>query len=222
MRYKTLIFDLDGTLLDTIADLAASTNFALCKHGYPEHSIDDVRRFVGNGVRKLVERALPKGVSDEEFQATFADFKEHYAEHNVVKTAPYDGIMDALNELKARGYKMAIVSNKFDGAVKSLAAHFFTGVIEVAIGETSFIHRKPAPDMVFQALKELGSNVEESLYIGDSEVDIATAKAAGMDCLSVAWGFRSEQTLVEAGASRIIRLPSELLEVLPPTSPNSL
>jgi len=214
MRYTTLIFDLDGTLLDTIDDLAASTNYALRNNGYPEHSVDDIRRFVGNGVRKLIERAMPDGVGDGEFQKTFADFKAHYAENNAVMTKPYAGIKELLAELRRHGYKMAIVSNKFDGAVKSLARYFFSGTLTVAIGETSVVHRKPAPDMVFRALRELGGTPDESLYIGDSEVDIATAQAAGMDCVSASWGFRSRDVLLAAGARRIIDSPGELLSVL--------
>lgn len=214
MRYTTVIFDLDGTLLDTIRDLAVAANYALRTNGYPEHTVDDVRRFVGNGVRKLMERALPEGITDEAFQKAFADFKKYYAENNVVHTVPYAGIMELLSELKGRGYKLAIVSNKFDDAVKRLAAHFFCGIVSVAIGETLFIHRKPAPDMVFEALQKLGSTPDESLYVGDSEVDIATARAAGMDCVSVAWGFRSKATLLSAGAGRIVDSPRELLDVL--------
>lgn len=213
-RYTTVVFDLDGTLLDTILDLAAATNHALRINGYPEHTVDDVRRFVGNGVRKLMERALPQGLTDEEFQKAFDDFKTFYAENNVVHTAPYDGIMELLSSLNAKGYKLAIVSNKFDGAVKRLAAHFFGNVLSVAIGETLFIHRKPAPDMVFEALQKLDSIPDDSLYVGDSEIDIATAKAAGMDCVSVSWGFRSKETLISAGAKCIIDTPDELLTVL--------
>ena len=219
MMYKVYIFDLDGTLLDTLADLAASTNYALRKHGMPEHSIDDVRRFVGNGVRKLMERAVPDGADNPLFDEAFATFRQHYMEHSLDTTRPYDGIPETLAALKARGCRLAVVSNKMMAATQELCRHFFPDTIEVAIGEDEAhgIRKKPAPDTVFEALKTLGvSRVEEpdglsAVYVGDSDVDIQTAANAGLPCISVLWGFRDRDFLIQHGAETFISAPSELL-----------
>jgi phosphoglycolate phosphatase len=211
--YNTYIFDLDGTLLDTLMDLAASCNYALCTHGMPEHSIDDVRRFVGNGVRKLMERAIPDGEANPDFEATFATFREHYMHHSLDTTKPYPGIMDTLAELKARGCRLAVVSNKMMAATVDLCKHFFPDTIEVAIGEneTEGIRKKPAPDTVFAALKQLGVEREGAAYVGDSDVDIQTAANSGLPCISVLWGFRDRDFLIQHGAKTFISAPSELL-----------
>ncbi len=213
MTYKTYIFDLDGTLLDTLADLAASCNYALRTHGMPEHSIDDVRRFVGNGVRLLMERAIPDGASNPDFDETFASFREHYMLHSLDTTRPYPGIMETLAELKARGCRLAVVSNKMMAATVELCRHFFPDTIEVAIGEheAEGIRKKPAPDTVFAALKQLGVNKEGAVYVGDSDVDLATARHAGLPCISVLWGFRDSDFLKQHGAKTFISAPSELL-----------
>jgi len=219
MMYKVYIFDLDGTLLDTLTDLAASTNYALRKHGMPEHSIDDVRRFVGNGVRKLMERAVPDGADNPLFDEAFATFRQHYMEHSLDTTRPYDGIPETLAALKARGCRLAVVSNKMMAATQELCRHFFPDTIEVAIGEDEAhgIRKKPAPDTVFEALKTLDvSRVEEpdglsAVYVGDSDVDIQTAANAGLPCISVLWGFRDRDFLVQHGAETFISAPSELL-----------
>jgi phosphoglycolate phosphatase len=219
MMYKVYIFDLDGTLLDTLTDLAASTNYALRKHGMPEHSIDDVRRFVGNGVRKLMERAVPDGADNPLFDEAFATFRQHYMEHSLDTTRPYDGIPETLAALKARGCRLAVVSNKMMAATQELCRHFFPDTIEVAIGEDEAhgIRKKPAPDTVFEALKTLDvSRVEEpdglsAVYVGDSDVDIQTAANAGLPCISVLWGFRDRDFLIQHGAETFISAPSELL-----------
>lgn len=219
MMYKVYIFDLDGTLLDTLTDLAASTNYALRKHGMPEHSIDDVRRFVGNGVRKLMERAVPDGAGNPLFDEAFATFRQHYMEHSLDTTRPYDGIPETLAALKARGCRLAVVSNKMMAATQELCRHFFPDTIEVAIGEDEAhgIRKKPAPDTVFEALKTLDvSRVEEpdglsAVYVGDSDVDIQTAANAGLPCISVLWGFRDRDFLIQHGAETFISAPSELL-----------
>ena len=219
MMYKVYIFDLDGTLLDTLADLAASTNYALRKHGMPEHSIDDVRRFVGNGVRKLMERAVPDGADNPLFDEAFATFRQHYMEHSLDTTRPYDGIPETLAALKARGCRLAVVSNKMMAATQELCRHFFPDTIEVAIGEDEAhgIRKKPAPDTVFEALKTLGvsrvgaSDGLSAVYVGDSDVDIQTAANAGLPCISVLWGFRDRDFLVQHGAETFISAPSELL-----------
>lgn len=212
--YSTYIFDLDGTLLDTLTDLAASCNYALRTHGMPEHSIDDVRRFVGNGVRILMERAIPDGDANPDFEATFATFREHYMVHSLDTTKPYPGIMDALAELKARGCRLAVVSNKMMAATVELCKHFFPDTIEVAIGENEAegIRKKPAPDTVFAALKQLGVSGDNAVYVGDSDVDLATARNSGLPCISVLWGFRDREFLLDHGATTFITSPKELLD----------
>ena len=222
--FSTYIFDLDGTLLDTLGDLAASVNYALRTHGMPEHAIDDVRRFVGNGVRKLMERAVPDGAGNPLFDETFATFRQYYMAHSLDTTRPYDGITEALAALKARGCHLAVVSNKMMAATQELCHHFFPDTIEVAIGEdeAAGIRRKPAPDTVFAALREL-SNISltshlspltsksSAVYVGDSDVDIQTARNAGIPCISVLWGFRDRDFLLKNGAETLISTPSELL-----------
>ena len=213
MKYDTYIFDLDGTLLDTLHDLAASVNYALRQYSMPEHSIDDVRRFVGNGVRLLMERAVPRGAENPQFEDVFATFRRHYMEHSLDTTRPYDGIVDTIHALKERGCHLAVVSNKMMAATRELVAHFFPE-IEVAIGEheAAGIRKKPAPDTVFEALRQL-SNVTSAVYVGDSDVDLATARNSGLPCISVLWGFRTKQFLLEHGATTFIEHPNELLSV---------
>ena len=217
MKYNTYIFDLDGTLLDTLQDLASSCNYALRTHGMPEHSIDDVRRFVGNGVRLLMERAIPNGAQNPDFEATFATFREHYMHHSLDTTRPYPGIPEVLAELKARGCRLAVVSNKMMAATQELCHHFFPDTIEVAIGENEAagIRKKPAPDTVFAALKALAIFPPEShisaVYVGDSDVDIATAHNANLPCISVLWGFRDRDFLINHGAETFVSKTSELL-----------
>lgn len=217
MKYQTYIFDLDGTLLDTLGDLAASVNFALRAHGMPEHSHDDVRRFVGNGVRKLMERAIPEGAGNPCFNETFATFRQHYMAHSLDTTRPYEGISEALETLKARGCHLAVVSNKMMAATQELCHHFFPDTIEVAIGEdeAAGIRRKPAPDTVFAALRQLNdislTSKSSAVYVGDSDVDILTARNAGIPCISVLWGFRDRDFLLSHGAQTFIAHPAELL-----------
>ena len=209
-KYKTYIFDLDGTLLSTLADLAASTNYALRTHHMPERSLDEVRRFVGNGVKKLMERAIPDGLNNPLFEETFATFRQHYMQHNLDTTQPYPGIMQLLEQLKAEGKNIAVVSNKFYAATRELCRHFFGALVPVAIGEREDIRKKPAPDTVIEALRELGVDKEGAVYIGDSDVDIMTAKNSGMPCVSVLWGFRDKEFLLEHGATTLISKPEEM------------
>ena len=213
MSYQTYIFDLDGTLLDTLGDLAASVNYAMRTHGMPEHSVDDVCRFVGNGVRRLMERAVPGGAAHPAFEAAFATFRRHYMEHSLDTTRPYEGIPEMLQELKRRGRHTAVVSNKFDAATKELCRHFFPDTIEVAVGEheAEGIRKKPAPDTVLQALSQLGVGQEGTVYVGDSDVDIQTARNSGLPCISVLWGFRDREFLLAHGAETFVSQPSELL-----------
>ena len=209
-KYKTYIFDLDGTLLSTLADLAASTNYALRTHHMPERALDEVRRFVGNGVKKLMERAIPDGLNNPLFEETFATFRQHYMQHNLDTTQPYPGIMQLLEQLKAEGKNIAVVSNKFYAATRELCRHFFGDLVPVAIGEREDIRKKPAPDTVIEALRELGVDKEGAVYIGDSDVDIMTAKNSGMPCVSVLWGFRDKEFLLEHGATTLILKPEEM------------
>ena len=210
-EFETYVFDLDGTLLETLKDLAASTNYALRTHNMPEHSIEDVRMFVGNGVKKLMERAIPNGIKNPQVEDVYATFRQHYLEHNLDTTKPYEGIPELLAELKARGKKLAIVSNKFYAATQELARHFFPDTIEVAIGERENIKKKPAPDTVIEALRQLGASKETAVYIGDSDVDIMTAKNCDMPCVSVLWGFRDKEFLMEHGATFFGEKPCQLL-----------
>ena len=212
--FKTYIFDLDGTLLSTLNDLASSTNYALRWAGMPERTIEEVRMFVGNGVKILMERAIPEGVNNPKFEETYAKFREHYMEHNLDTTRPYDGVPELLHELKRRGKHLAIVSNKFYAATQDLAKHFFPDTIEVAIGERENIRKKPAPDTVLEALRQLNVSKEDAVYIGDSDVDIMTAKNSGLPCISVLWGFRDKDFLIEHGGSLFVEKPIEILSRL--------
>ena len=210
------IFDLDGTLLDTLDDLTDSMNYMLGKHNFPLRTRDEVRNFVGNGVRKLVERAVPPEYkADEEFIDKFYDdFSLYYNSHSDIKTAPYPGTLDMLDKLLENGFDIAIVSNKIDSAVKSLSTKFFGERIKSAIGEKPSIRHKPEPDMVFMAMEEMGADKENSIYIGDSEVDIQTAKNAGIPCISVLWGFKDRKFLEDSGAMAIVESMEELGERL--------
>lgn len=209
---KTVIFDLDGTLLNTLDDLADSTNYALSKFGYPTRTIDEVRQFVGNGVAKLIERAIPEGKNNPNFEKCLAIFKENYAQNMYNKTAPYNGIIEMLSNLKSKGIKIAVVSNKFDLAVKELCKKYFEGFIDFAAGENEAqgIKKKPAPDTVISVLNEFNFASEDAVYVGDSDVDIMTAKNSKMSCISVTWGFRDEKFLLENGATILINAPSEI------------
>lgn len=213
--YKVFIFDLDGTLLDTLQDLANAVNYALRQHAMPEHSLDDIRRFVGNGVRLLMERAVPNGAGNPQFEAAFATFRQYYMEHSLDTTRPYDGIPELLRALKQRGCRLAVVSNKMMAATQELCVHFFPE-IEVAIGEheAEGIRKKPAPDTVCEALRQLGCDKQGAVYVGDSDVDIMTARNSGLPCVSVLWGFRDRQFLTAHGATTFISHPSELLGLL--------
>ena len=209
--FETYIFDLDGTLLSTLDDLAASTNYALRWAGMPERTLEEVRMFVGNGVKLLMERAIPNGINNPNFEETYAKFREYYMEHNLDTTCPYEGIPELLRELKRRGKKLAIVSNKFYAATQELAKHFFPDTIEVAIGERDSIRKKPAPDTVLEALKQLGASKDNAVYIGDSDVDIMTAKNCDLPCISVLWGFRDKDYLIKHGGTIFVDKPSEIL-----------
>ncbi len=213
--FKTYIFDLDGTLLDTLQDLANSVNYALRQYGMPEHSLDDIRRFVGNGVRLLMERAVQDGAQNPQFEEVFATFRQYYMQHSLDTTQPYDGIVETIHELKQRGCRLAVVSNKMMAATQELCRHFFPDTIEVAIGEheAEGIRKKPAPDTVIAALRQLGVGQDGAVYVGDSDVDIETARNSGLPCLSVLWGFRDKTFLLQHGATTFVSTPLEILDV---------
>lgn len=213
-KYEAVIFDLDGTLLNTLEDLKNSVNYALEKEGMPVRSLEEVRRFVGNGAKRLMELVIPGGEENPKFEKVFAEYKAHYAKHCNEKTMPYPHIMELLARLKERGYKMAIVSNKFYDSVQELKKLYFEDYIPVAIGEKEGIRKKPAPDTVMEALRELGEEKENAVYVGDSEVDIATAKNVGIDCIAVAWGFRTREEQKKAGCRIFADGPLDILELL--------
>lgn len=212
-EYDTYLFDLDGTLLDTLDDLFLAVNHALQTQNMPRRSRDEVRQFVGNGIRLLMERAVPHGVENPLFTSAFETFQQYYLEHSLDHTHPYDGITDVLTALKQRGKKLAVVSNKFHAATSELCRHFFRGIIDVAIGEheADGIRKKPAPDTLLEAMRQLGVEREGTVYVGDSDVDIATALNAQLPCISVLWGFRDRDFLLHHGASHLISSPRELL-----------
>ena len=212
MKYKTLIFDLDGTLLNTLLDLASSVNYAMRECGFNERTTDEIRRFIGNGVAVLIQRSVPDGISEEEYKKALDIFKTHYKENSRNNTAPYDGICDLLRKLKEDGYNLAVVSNKVDFAVKDLRDEFFNGLIDVAIGDSDATRTKPEPDMVYKAIEELGVDKESCIYIGDTDVDIETARNSGMDCISVSWGFRLRSELEECGATMIADCAEDILK----------
>ncbi len=211
-EYKNYIFDLDGTLLYTLKDLTGSTNYAMRAFGMPEHTEDDVRRMVGNGIRKLIERAIPNGTENPYYEEVYSTFINHYLEHSLDTTKPYKGITELLKRLKDKGKNMAVVSNKYYKATEELCRHFFNEYISVAIGESEKIRKKPAPDTVIEAMARLGANKEDTVYIGDSEVDVATARNCGIPCISVLWGFRDKDFLKSQGATTFVDSPEIIIE----------
>lgn len=211
-KYDTYIFDLDGTLLYTLGDLTNSVNHTMRVFNLPEHSIGDVKKMVGNGIKKLIERAIPDGAGNPQYKNIYTSFIEHYLKHNIDTTRPYDGIMEMMAALKKQDCKIAVVSNKYHKATEELCRHFFSDYIDVAIGESDDIRKKPAPDSVFEAIKRLRAEKESCVYIGDSEVDIQTAKNSGLPCISVLWGFRDKDFLMEHGAQTFIECPEDILK----------
>ena len=212
---KAVVFDLDGTLLDTLRDLAEATNWALRQSGFAERTIDEIRMMVGNGVRKLIERALGEKGSDRELcQHVLSDFKQYYVAHCETYTCLYDGVEQMLRQLLHEGYKLAIVSNKLQAGVSELHKTYFGQLIDVAAGERDGIRRKPAPDMVMAVLKELDVVPSEAIYVGDSDVDIATARNCNMPCISVLWGFRDRAFLTQHGATTFAETPQQVTDII--------
>ena len=213
-QYNTFIFDLDGTLLNTLDDLTAAVNYALRQHGMPEHTREEVRHMVGNGVRLLMVRAVPDGDKNSRFDDAFRTFREYYMEHSLDTTRPYDGIPELLAALRQQGKRVAVVSNKFYAATRELCRHFFADTVEVAIGEheAEGIRKKPAPDTVIEAFRQLGVDRDNAVYVGDSDVDLQTAVNSGLPCISVLWGFRDQAFLEAHGATTFARKPGEILQ----------
>ena len=209
--YETIVFDLDGTLLDTLADLHAAVNFALGKYGFPKRTKDEVRSFVGNGIAMLIKRAI--GKETPLFEAVLQAFKEYYAAHCADETRAYAGILPLLKNLQAKGIKTAVVSNKADFAVKKLAEEYFGGLLLAAVGEdeANGVRKKPAPDSLLTVMEKLGADKQKTAYVGDSEVDIQTAQNAGVPCISVTWGFKDKPFLVENGGEIFADTAEELL-----------
>lgn len=213
-KYDTVIFDMDGTLLNTLEDLMDSVNFVLADHGFLCKKIEEIRNSVGNGVGRLMELSIPDGMGNLQYEVCLAEFCAHYSANMQNKTSAYEGITEMLEQLSNEGYKMAIVSNKFDKAVKELNQIYFGQYIKVAIGESKNVSKKPAPDTVFKALEELGSTADKAVYVGDSDVDVETAKNSGIMCVGVTWGYRDREILKQKGADHIIDRPQELLDII--------
>lgn len=213
-KYEAIVFDLDGTLLNTLEDLMDSVNYALGICGIPERSYEEIRRSVGNGIERLLELVVPNGSENPQFERAFTLFKEYYGKHCNDKTNLYPGIRELLDTLKREGFLMAIVSNKYYEGVQNLKQQYFKDYLQVAIGEREGIRKKPAPDTVLAALNELKVPKEKAVYIGDSEVDIATAANTGMDCITVGWGFRTREEQEAAGGKVFVDSPMEVLELL--------
>ena len=210
--YKLAVFDMDGTILDTLEDLKNSLNYALTANHMPERTLDEVRRFVGNGIGKLIERGVPDGSTPKQIADVQAAFFPHYTLHCNDHTRPYEGIPELIGALRNAGYLTAVVSNKADFAVQDLCKIWFNGLFDAAVGEREGLRRKPAPDSVFEVCRLLNVSVEDAVYIGDSEVDFQTAQNAQMDVISVDWGFRDASFLRSIGADKIVSTPTELAE----------
>ncbi len=211
---KMLIFDMDGTILYTLEDLMNSTNYALLEYGYPVRTLDEVRQFVGNGIHKLVERAVPEGTPKDRIEDVFETLEKHYKIHCMDTTKPYDGIIDLLKKLREKGFQTAVVSNKVDFAVQDLVDDFFRGLFDIAIGEREGVRKKPAPDSVYEVMKAFHLPKEDVVYIGDSDVDFETAKNAGVDYILVEWGFRDRSFLESLGASVFAKKPEDILNLV--------
>ena len=210
---NTVIWDMDGTILNTLEDLKDSVNYAVVSHGFKPYNLQEIKAMLGNGIKVLMELAVPEGLNNPKFDDCFKTFQEYYQLHMNDKTRPYDGIPEVMEQLNRKGWKQAIVSNKIDSAVQKLAGTYYP-FVDLALGEKDGLKRKPHPDMVLAALKKLGVTTDEAVYVGDSEVDLATAKNSGLDCISVAWGFREIQKLKTIGAKNIVETPKQLLKVL--------
>ena len=214
MKYEAVIFDLDGTLVDTLEDLKDSVNFALSSFGFPERNVEEIRSFVGNGVRRLMYLSVPECTPDDTAEKCLEVFKEHYKTNSRNKTKPYDGIAEMLDTICENGIKTALVTNKMHTAAKDIVEFYFGEKISITVGQLDGIAQKPQPDGVLKAIETLGVSKEKAVYVGDSEVDCITAKNAQIDCIGVTWGFRSREILKENGANVIVDSPAEILNIL--------
>ena len=214
MKLNSVVFDLDGTLLDTLGDLRDSVNFALEKNNLPKRTTEEIRSFVGNGIRVLIELSVPENTPVEITDKCFQDFKEYYKDHSAILTKPYDDIIDLMKALKSKGVKISVVSNKADFAVKALMEDYFSGLYDCAYGERSGVPRKPEPDGVLESIREMGAEIKNTVYIGDSEVDVITSKNAGLPCIAVTWGFRDKKVLEDLNPEYIVDRPEEILNII--------
>lgn len=213
MKYSTYIFDLDGTLLDTLLDLANAVNFAMRAKGYPERTTEEVRSFIGNGIKVLIKRSVPENTSEKDYAEALEIFTKYYLEHIADNTKPYDGITQVVETLRSNGCKVAVLSNKAHVAAQAVVKDFFGDIFDVVVGKMDEFPSKPEPDSLFYTIKTLGVKPEDCVYIGDSDVDVLTAHNAGLPCIGVTWGNRDEDVLVASGAEYIARTPNEILDI---------
>ena len=214
MAYKLAVFDMDGTILNTLEDLADTLNYTLAKHGFPERTVPEVKSFIGNGVRHLIMRGAPENTDDVTLADMYADFRKYYKVHCMDKTAPYDGITDLLKNLRDRGIKTAVISNKADFAVGELCEKYFNGLFDKAFGEREGVPRKPAPDAVFEMMRFFDCSKDETVYIGDSEVDLETARRAGIGCIIVDWGYRKAELCLNGENETFVNSTGEILDTV--------
>jgi phosphoglycolate phosphatase len=213
-KYKVAVFDMDGTILNTLDDMTVACNHTLSAMGMPLRTMDEIRMFVGNGIPKLVERIAPAGTDEATLKKMLEIFMEFYSAHSMDKTGPYAGVPELLKKLKDNGIKLACVSNKADAAMRKLCDEFFNGLFDDAEGERAGVNKKPAPDMVWAALEKIGAEKKDAVYIGDSNVDYETAVNSEIDCISVSWGFRSREFLENLGSKFIVDTPEEVFDVI--------
>ena len=214
MKYKAVIFDMDGTILNTLEDLKNATNYSLRQFGMPERSLEEVRMFVGNGIRKLVERAVPAGTSEEKIAQVFDVFLEYYEIHSADNTSPYPGILELVEKLKKSGIKTAVSTNKADVPAQELGREYFNGIFDLIVGQQDGLKVKPAPDSVNKILSILDIQKKDAIYIGDSDVDVQTAKNSGLEFIGVSWGFRGREFLEKNGAKNIVDNANEILDLV--------
>ena len=213
-KYDAILFDLDGTLLDSLEDMKDSVNHVMREFGFPEHTTEEIRTFVGNGIRRLIERSVPEDTDPRTCEAALKVYRSYYNDHCMIKTKPYDGVPELLAALKKEGFAMAIVSNKNEAAVEEMREHYFGDLVPLAFGQSDAVPKKPDPSMVYAAADRLGIPKERCIYVGDSEVDIETAKNAGIDCITCLWGFREKEFLLAEGARVLAEAAEDILRVV--------
>ena len=213
-KYDAILFDLDGTLLDSLEDMKDSVNHVMREFGFPEHTTEGIRTFVGNGIRRLIERSVPEDTDPRTCEAALKVYRSYYNDHCMIKTKPYDGVPELLAALKKEGFAMAIVSNKNEEAVEEMREHYFGDLVPLAFGQSDAVPKKPDPSMVYAAADRLGIPKERCIYVGDSEVDIETAKNAGIDCITCLWGFREKEFLLAEGARVLAEAAEDILRVV--------